>query len=270
MGDRCKSYIKFFKKYKKITMVIDLKNSLKNLGSNYGVIGMKQSFEDEGVLLNDVVAFKRVTEVCGLQSFVKIGGCEAKSDLFNCIRMGIDNIIAPMVETSFALSKFTEIMKEYPNRAESYIVIESKTAYENIDDILSNGREKLKGIVVGRSDFSKSYKLNKSEVDSDFIYNKVEEILVKAKSYNYLTTMGGNVSTRSTRFIKDMYQKKLLDRIETRNVVIELSSQNIKTIDETIQKALDFEIEWLQYKLSISSKLSSEYSERIGLLKNRK
>jgi 4-hydroxy-2-oxoheptanedioate aldolase len=251
-------------------MVIDLKNSLSVLNSKYGIIGMKQSFEDEGVLLNDVVAFKRVTEVCGLQSFVKIGGCEAKSDLFNCVRMGIDGVIAPMVETPFALSKFIDMMDEYKERADSYIVIESQTSYKNIDEILNEGQGKLKGIIVGRSDFSKSYKLNKSEVDSDFIYNKVEDILVKAKKNNYITTMGGNISTRSTQFIKDMYQKNLLDRIETRNVVIEINEQNLKIIDKVIQKALDFEIEWLQYKLSISSKLSSEYSERIGLLKNRK
>jgi hypothetical protein len=251
-------------------MVIDLKDSLTNLEKNYGIIGMKQSFEDEGVLLNDVVAFKRVTEICGLQSFVKIGGCEAKSDLYNCIRMGINGIIAPMVETQFALSKFTDMMLDYSNRADAYIVIESKTSYENIDEILEQGKGKLKGIVVGRSDFSKSYNLNKSEVDSNFIYDKVEDILIKAKNYNYITTLGGSVSTRSTKFIKDMYTKDLLDRVETRNVVIELNKNNILTIDNVIQKALDFEIEWLNYKLSISSKLSAEYSERIGLLKNRK
>jgi 4-hydroxy-2-oxoheptanedioate aldolase len=251
-------------------MVIDLKDSLTNLGKNYGIIGMKQSFEDEGVLLNDVVAFKRVTEICGLQSFVKIGGCEAKSDLYNCIRMGINGIIAPMVETQFALSKFTDMMLDYSNRADAYVVIESKTSYENIDEILEQGKGKLKGIVVGRSDFSKSYNLNKSEVDSNFIYDKVEDILIKAKNYNYITTLGGSVSTRSTRFIKDMYTKDLLDRVETRNVVIGLNKNNIPTIDNVIQKALDFEIEWLNYKLSISSKLSAEYSERIGLLKNRK
>ena len=231
---------------------------------------MKQAFEDEGVLLNDVVAFKRVTEVCGLQSYVKIGGCEAKSDLYNCIRMGINGIIAPMVETPFALSKFTDIIEPYSNRADAYIVIESKTAYDNIDAILKDGEGKLKGIIVGRSDFSKSYNLNKSEVDSNFIYDKVEDILTKAKKYNYLTTLGGSVSTRSTNFIKDMYNKNLLNKIETRNVVIELSKNNITNIDSVIQKALDFEIEWLHYKLSISSKLSAEYSERIGLLKNRK
>jgi hypothetical protein len=251
-------------------MVIDLKDSLENLGKNYGIIGMKQSFEDEGVLLNDVVAFKRVTEICRLQSFVKIGGCEAKSDLYNCIRMGINGVIAPMVETPFALSKFTDMIEDYSNRADAYVVVESKTSYENIDDILKNGKGKLKGIVVGRSDFSKSYNLSKSEVDSNFIYDKVEEILIKAKKYNYITVLGGSVSIRSTKFIKDMYNKNLLDRVETRNVVIGLNKDNIDIIDNVIQKALDFEIEWLQYKLSISSKLSAEYSERIGLLKNRK
>jgi 4-hydroxy-2-oxoheptanedioate aldolase len=251
-------------------MVIDLKKSLEKLSIDYGIVGMKQSFEDEGVLLNDVVAFKRVTEVCNLQSFVKIGGCEAKSDLFNCIRLGIDGIIAPMVETPFALSKFTDMLEEYSDRADGYIVIESKTAYTNIDDILAEAEGKLKGIIVGRSDFAKSYKLNKSEVDSSFVYDKVEDILQKAKKYNLVTTMGGNVSTRSTKFVKEMHQKGLLDKIETRNVVIGLNPKNINKIEITIQKALDFEIEWLQYKLSISSKLSSEYSERIGLLKNRK
>jgi 2-keto-3-deoxy-L-rhamnonate aldolase RhmA len=184
--------------------------------------------------------------------------------------MGINGVIAPMVETPFALSKFIDMMEDFPDRADAYIVIESKTSYDNIDTILKNGEGKLKGIVVGRSDFSKSYNLNKSEVDSGFIYDKVEDILTKAKKHNYITILGGSVSTRSTQFIKDMYSKGLLDRIETRNVVIGLNKTNIINIDKVIQKALDFEIEWLQYKLSISSKLSSDYSERIGLLKNRK
>ena len=131
-------------------MVIDLKESLEKLSKSYGIIGMKQSFEDEGVLLNDVVAFKRVTEVCGLQSYVKIGGCEAKSDLYNCIRMGINGIIAPMVETPFALSKFTDIIEPYSNRADAYIVSESKRAYDNVDAILKDGEGKLKGIIVAR------------------------------------------------------------------------------------------------------------------------
>jgi hypothetical protein len=249
-----------------------MKNLIENLSqlSTLGVVGMKQSFEDEGVLLDDVITVKRITELCGLQSYVKIGGCEAKTDLYNCVRLGVNGVIAPMVETPFALSKFINIICDYPSKIDPYIVIESKTAYENINDILELSKNNLKGIIVGRSDFSKSYDLDKSEVDSDFIYNKVEDILVKAKSYDLTTTMGGNVSIKSTEFIKKMYDKKLLNKIETRNVVIKLTDQNINNIDEVIQKSLDFEINWLKYKLEASSYLSNEYSSRIQLLSNRK
>jgi hypothetical protein len=249
-----------------------MKNLIENLNqlSTYGVIGMKQSFEDEGVLLDDVITVKRITELCSLQSYVKIGGCEAKTDLYNCVKLGVNGIIAPMVETPFALSKFINITDDYPDKIDAYIVIESKTAYENINDILASSKNKLKGIVVGRSDFSKSYNLNKSEVDSDFIYDKVEDILLSAKAYGLTTTMGGNISTKSTEFIKKMYVKKLLDKIETRNVVIKLTNQNINIIDEVIQKSLDFEINWLKYKIETSSYLSNEYSSRIQLLSNRK
>lgn len=249
-----------------------MKNLIENLKqlSNHGVIGMKQSFEDEGVLLDDVITVKRITELCGLQSFVKIGGCEAKTDLYNCIKLGVNGVIAPMVETPFALLKFNQIINDYPNKIDPYIVIESKTSYENLNEILKNSKNKLKGIVVGRSDFSKSYNLNKSEVDSDFIYDKVEDILKQSKQYNFITILGGNISVKSTEFIKKMYKAKLLDRIETRNIVIELNEKNINNINEIIQESLNFEISWLKYKLDVSSFLNKEYSSRIELLSNRK
>jgi hypothetical protein len=247
----------------------ELIQELKNLSKNYGIVGMKQSFEDEGVLLEDVITTRRLTDICGLLSFVKIGGCEAKSDIYNCIKYGIDRIIAPMVETKFALSKFTSIMSTYPDTIHPYIVIESKTAYDNLDEILDYGKHKLKGIVVGRSDFSKSYDLNKSEVDSEFIYDKVQDILLRCKTHNLYTTLGGNISNRSVLFIKNMYSKKLLNRIETRNVVIELTDDNIESIDESIKKSLEFEVLYLKYKHKIFSLGIEEYTNRIQILSNR-
>lgn len=244
-------------------------NNLNDLSQKYGVIGMKQSFEDEGVLLKDVITIKRITELCELQSFVKIGGCEAKTDLYNCVNLGVNGAIAPMVETPFALSKFINIVNNYPNKIHPFIVVESKTAYDNIDDILQ-ASEALTGIVVGRSDFSKSYGLEKTQVDSNFILSKVKDILVKAKSYNLITVMGGNISVKSSEFIQEMFNQNLLDRIETRNVVIELNSTNINDIENIIQKSLDFEIEWIKYKLNQFSSLTEEYSSRIELLNNRK
>lgn len=250
-------------------MIKELIEQLKNISTNYGVIGMKQSFEDEGVSLDDVISVRRLTDICNLKSFVKIGGCEAKTDILNCIKVGVNSVIAPMVETKFALSKFTNFVENYKDIVDSYIVIESKTAYSNIDEILDFGKDKLSGIVIGRSDFSKSYNMSKDYVDSDFIYEKVEIILNKAKKYNISTTMGGSISVRSVDFIKDMNKKKLLDKIETRNIVISLNDNTINKIDDCIKNSLEFEMELLKFKYKLSTLTSEDYSTRIKILSGR-
>jgi hypothetical protein len=245
----------------------DLLDKLREISHLYGVVGIKQSFEDEGALLEDVISVRRITELCNLLSFVKVGGCEANTDIFNCLRIGVNGIIAPMVETPFAVSKFMDC---YDKKAQYFIVIESKTAYENIDDILSIAHNKLTGIIVGRSDLSKSYNLNKSEADSDFILSITENIFVKAKKYNLLTTLGGNVSVKSSKFIEKMYHLNLLNRVETRNVVIDLNNINVNKIDSVIQEAINFEILLLRNKLQNSSVLIEDYKRRIDLLSSRK
>jgi len=244
-----------------------LVSKLKEISNLYGVIGIKQSFEDEGALLEDVISVRRITELCNLQSFVKVGGCEANTDIYNCLKIGVNGIIAPMVETPFAISKFMDC---YDPRAQFYIVMESKTSYNNIDEILEVSKDKLTGIVVGRSDLSKSYNLNKKEADSDFIYSIVEDTLKRTKRHNLLTTLGGNVSVKSSDFIERMYSYNLLNRIETRNVVIELNNANITKIDLAIQEAINFEILLLENKLDLSTTLSDDYIKRIDLLKSRK
>ena len=244
-----------------------LVSKLKEISNLYGVIGIKLSFEDEGALLEDVISVRRITELCNLQSFVKVGGCEANTDIYNCLKIGVNGIIAPMVETPFAISKFMDC---YDPRSQFYIVMESKTSYNNIDEILEASKDKLTGIVVGRSDLSKSYNLNKKEADSDFIYSIVEDTLKRTKKHNLLTTLGGNVSVKSSEFIERMYSYNLLNRIETRNVVIELNNTNITKIDLAIQEAINFEILLLENKLDLSTTLSDDYIKRIDLLKSRK
>ena len=245
----------------------DLVENLKTLSELYGVIGIKQSFEDEGALLDDVISVRRITELCNLMSFVKVGGCEANTDIYNCLRIGINGIIAPMIETPFAMSKFVNCS---PEKDRNFIVIESKTAYQNIDEILLVGNNKISGVVVGRSDLTKSYEMNKKETDSDFIYSVTESVLSKAKQYDLITTLGGNISTKSSEFIKNMFEKKLLDRIETRNVVIGLNQNNIQIVETVIKKALEFEILILQKKYTESLACNEDYKKRIDLLDNRK
>jgi 4-hydroxy-2-oxoheptanedioate aldolase len=248
----------------------NLIEQLSYLNKTYNIVGVKQSFEDEGVVFDDVVTMRRITELCNLPLFVKIGGCEAKTDINNCIRLGIDAVIAPMVETPFSFSKYLNSVDSTSN-IKLQFVCESITAYNNLEDILSlDTNSRLAGIVIGRSDFTKSLGLNKSQVDSKDICEYVESILITSKKHKLITTLGGNISTKSSNFIKDMFLKGYLDKIETRNVVIGLNSNNINNLDEVISNALDFEINWLKYKSKLYSEISNEYIYRSGLLESRK
>ena len=241
---------------------------LKNLTS-LGVVGIKQSFEDEGALPQDILTMRRITEQIGLNLSIKIGGCEAKTDIQFCKSINADKIVAPMVETSFALTKFIESIINIP-KLNFYINIESKTAYENLDNILSSPSSKLlSGIVIGRSDLTKSYGFGKDYVDSPQMQDIVYKALVKCKEYNITTLMGGNISSKSSKFVKKLYKEKLLKYIETRNVIIKLNNKNINNIASIIKSSLIFESKWLQYKANYYNKIGKEYTDRSILILNR-
>ena len=239
------------------------------LSKSYNVVGIKQSFEDEGAILDDVMIMRRITEMCGLSMYVKIGGCEAVTDINNCVSMGINSIVAPMVETEFALKKFIDAVNLIKG-IEFYFLCESCNSYNNLDSILGSKPAKdLDGIVVGRSDLTKSYGLDKSHVDDEKICDIVQNILIKAKKMDLKTTMGGNISTNSANFIKNLYNKKLLDKIETRNVVVELNDSNIINFSDTIKSILSFEIDWLTFKALNYNSVGNSYLERAKILRGR-
>jgi len=242
---------------------------------NDGVVGIKQSFEDEGVLFDDVVKMKRICDSVGAYVSVKIGGCEAISDINKCLLLDVNGIVAPMVESEFALQKFVEavitnIDIDRRDNINFYINVESKTAYENLDKILSSPSSKLlTGVVVGRSDLTKSFGYGKQDVVSNEMCEVVTDILKQCKSYGFKTLMGGNIGSSSIGFIKGLYEKNLLNNIETRNVIMDLSKVNINNLDNLIKKALFFESNWLNYKASYYNHIGNQYIERSKTILDR-
>ena len=65
--------------------------------------------------------------------------------------------------------------------------------------------------------------------------------------------MGGSITKDSKNFISNLYKKKLLDRIETRNIEIRLNNKTLNNLDTIIFKAFKFEMDWLRYKIKINS-----------------
>ena len=86
---------------------------LKDIVEHNGVIGIKTSFEDEGASFNEVLRLKELCNQAGTKLLLKISGAEAKRDLADSIVIGVKGIVAPMIESPFALEKYIEFIGKY-------------------------------------------------------------------------------------------------------------------------------------------------------------
>ena len=256
-------------------------NKLKKL-KNLGISGVKLSLEDEGSTFEDLKIMSKITKSLNLNLNIKIGGCEAINDIIFCKSIRPKSIVAPMVESHYALRKFVESVGD-KKKIKLLINIETSSALKNLNKIVKSKYFKmLDGVVIGRSDLARSLDLEKSEVNSLKIFNHVMKNFKKIKKKtkkDFLFKMGGSITPASQVFIRKLFKKKkLLNRIETRNVEFILSEKLIKNLKQIIPQAFSFEIEWLKLKLK-NSKLNSnkfyknlykkEYSSRIFELEER-
>ena len=74
---------------------------LKYLKKNFNLQGIKAEYEAEGSSYQEVSFLRRLTYKANVPLHIKIGGGEALNDIYSCIELGVDGIIAPMVETKF-------------------------------------------------------------------------------------------------------------------------------------------------------------------------
>ena len=250
--------------------LIFLLKELKFLGAS----GVKVSLEDEGATFEDLKTLRLITNKIKLPLNIKIGGCEAKNDINYCKKIRADSIVAPMVESSYALKKFLQVALPKSNY-KLLFNLETISSVKNLNKFIStNEFKKLDGVVIGRSDIVGSLNLKKNQVDKKKIQNIVINSLklIKNKNKKLLTKMGGSISFKSKDFINTLKKKKLLDRFETRNLEFYINTETINNFDLIMNKIFNFEMHWLKLrikknKLSIYSK--NELKKRINEIQNR-
>jgi len=210
---------------------------------------LKGSFEDEGLSVFEVQILSSLAAELKIPLAFKIGGCEAKSDILTALNYGAHCIVAPMVETEFAASKFISATEPHLFLfKERNINIETITAVENVREILDKHHKNIDGIVVGRTDLALSMGLTKKDVDSTQVMEQVERALTVAKEHGLLTTMGGSVNTNSIPCVVDMKTKGLLDRFETRKVIMEATNDSDK-LKSMLNTAFSIETDFLDRTL---------------------
>ncbi len=248
-----------------VRLLVDLKQ-------NYHVTAIKAEFEAEGTRLDEAMRLKDVTSAAGLGLNIKIGGCEAIKDMLDAISLGAERIIAPMVETPYALQKFIRAAKlvygERLDDIELLVNVETITTYENFDAMLQVPElSSLNGIVIGRVDFSGSLGWDRSRINTQELLVYCEKLAAKAKSKGLSVVIGGAVSVDAIPFFKQLPAGHL-DRFETRKVIFQCPHA-LQNPEIAFIKAVEFELMWLKNKRNYYSGIAKEDEERIRMMEAR-
>src|SRR3989338_113678 len=207
----------------------DLENkmveSLINLRDKHGVIEVKAEFEAEASSMNELMRLKEVADKAGLGLVLKVGGAEAITDMVEAQHIGVTVLIAPMIESAYAMKKYLEaIGKYFPQDVRKTIHfgvnIETYQAYKNLEEMLNLQKiHFIDTITLGRVDMCGSLNISRMDINCDQIFDIALDIFTKAKKKGMRTTMGGGIAKEAIPFIEKLASQKLLDRYETRKIV---------------------------------------------------
>ncbi len=235
-----------------------------------GLIAIKAEFEAEGSRLDELIMLNEVVFRANTNLIIKIGGCEAVRDIEQCKILGSKGIMAPMIETSFAMQKFKGAAAlKYGDEMDSVewiINAETITCYQNFDEILQIGKGFINTVVVGRSDLSASMGVNRDDIDKDIMLVKVLDFAKKSKRLGIKASFGGGVSIDTIPFIMKLEEN--IDQYETRKVVFK-RPYNEGEAKKQILKALEFEMNYLEYKKTFYEQMGREDIGRIHALRER-
>ena len=234
-----------------------LKEKLIELKQEYGASGLKIEFETECITFEEVLEAKRLAQASGVELAIKIGGCGAVRDIFEAKEAGAGVIVAPMIESVYALKKFVSSVEEvYNNFAESpdlFINIETEQGVLNFSKIVSSDEfDKIAGVVIGRNDMAKSYGIEDAE--NDLIRNNISVIANKANKCWKKVIVGGKIMPESK-----LQQLQPFVQCETRKIVFENIPDAV-----AILKALEFETLFIENKKNKSSEDYARLRELAG------
>jgi len=241
----------------------------------YGVVATKAEFEAEGTRTDELLRLLEIAHKADVGLALKIGGCEAIRDMLEAKQFGVRYIIAPMVETPYALSKYIAAKDKVFSSEEQDDVsflfnLETITAFDNLAPMLQIAAAKpgCDGVVFGRVDFSGSIGLGRQGIESKAVTQAVESAAQAARENGLDFVVGGAVSIDALANLQRI-KAVHLDRFETRKVVFTGSALDSPFLAKALRQAVHFELLWLLNKRDYYGLMHREDQTRIAMLESR-
>lgn len=247
-------------------------DALKRGRDDHGVVAVKAEFEAEGTRPDEFHRLLELAQRADLKVALKIGGCEAVSDLLATKIYGVDYVIAPMVETPYALTKFIDAKNKTHGtrceRTEFLYNLETETTLANLDEMVPLAKAGVDGIVFGRVDFTLSCGLARTAINDRRITDAVLRVAHVCADNDLELVVGGSVSVDAIPALREIRDVRL-DRFETRKVIFAGGAVNSAMIEAGIANAVAFELDWLTNKRDYYARIAREDAARIDMMEAR-
>lgn len=243
-----------------------LREKLEALREDHGCWALKFETEAEGASFEQI-RYNMNLALGELPVIVKIGGPEARNDISELLKIGVNGLIAPMVESPYGLTNFITALRQVARKEQyDYIFkgfnVETITTFRQLDEIFSLPEIKeINSISIGRSDLAGSLS---ARVDDPEVMKIVREIRDKAKSIDLDVSVGGGITpSNAERIVTEIKP----DKINTRNLGFSL--KKCPDIKEAIREALKFEIALLEHEASQINNTYQKIKGRAETLRER-
>ena len=249
-----------------LSHVRSLRGDLLRLAQNGSVSGLKTGTEVEDMGFDEIGFLAEIAREI-VPVTVKIGGAEARNDMRNCLRLEISTVLAPMIETVYALSNFAQSAREIFESADQppalAINIESLTAVQNFDQMLeSKAAAALSQITVGRSDLSRSMHL---PIDDPEVSAVALSVIKKVNNRGLISSLGGGLSLENI----DQLARLPLSQINTRHTIFRNDSDFQANASARLLQGLMFEERLYNAMSKLFPEKKEHYLHRVETISRR-
>ena len=244
-----------------------LQARLKELRDAGALVALKTGTEVEDMSFAEIRLLRALSDRL-LPLYVKIGGPEARNDIRELAHAGVDGLIAPMIESPYALKNFIGSLRDCLgpttyDRMEKGINLETITGLQNMNAILSSPAAlELDQVTAARSDLSASMD---ASPDDPRVLEACGLIIARCRENDLRTSVGGGIHPE---IADTLIETVAPENMNTRHMVLSCMSMRGRAA-ECVEQALMFELELSRYLAAMPSDRQSAHAARAETIQQR-